>query len=54
MRTLQAGGGTQRAIAEALNQDGSTTRKGTPWRHQYVAAVLRSAESAARSLAAAA
>lgn len=32
---------SQRAIAALLNQHGSTTRRGTPWRHQYVASLLK-------------
>jgi DNA invertase Pin-like site-specific DNA recombinase len=40
---LRAEGLTTRRIADALNQDGFRTRKGTPWRFQYVARALRSA-----------
>jgi site-specific DNA recombinase len=50
MRALQAAGATLRGIAAALNTAGLQTRRGTAWRFQYVAAVLRTA----RPLAAAA
>jgi DNA invertase Pin-like site-specific DNA recombinase len=36
---LRAAGYTQRAIADELNAQGYTTRRGTAWRHQYVAAL---------------
>jgi DNA invertase Pin-like site-specific DNA recombinase len=53
MRTLRAAGVTLRGIAAALNRDGCTTRRGTPWRFEYVARALRSvADASARSLAA--
>jgi recombinase len=41
MRALKAAGYTLRAIAAELNRQGLTTRKGTAWQHQYVAAALR-------------
>ena len=41
VRTLRATGVTLRAIATELNREGFRTRRGTPWRLQYVAAVLR-------------
>jgi len=40
MRTLQHQGGSLRGIARSLNLEGYTTRKGTPWRFQYVAEML--------------
>ena len=45
IRALKAAGCTQRAIASELNRQGFTTRKGTAWQHQYVAAVLRTARA---------
>jgi site-specific DNA recombinase len=41
MRTLRDQGHTTRAIAAELNAAGATTRRGTPWRFQYVARRLR-------------
>lgn len=41
IRTLRASGTPLRAIAANLNDRGLTTRRGTAWRHQYVAAALR-------------
>ena len=41
IRSLRAAGKTLRAIAAALNREGFTTRRQTPWQFQYVAAVLR-------------
>lgn len=41
MRSVRAAGITLRGIAAQLNREGFTTRRGTAWRHQYVAAVLR-------------
>ena len=38
---LRAGGMTTRQIAAALNQEAFSTRRGTGWRFQYVAAALR-------------
>lgn len=55
IRKLRRRGLTLRAIAAALNRAGIPTRRGGEWRHQYVAAVLRSAPepaSAARKAAA--
>ena len=40
---LKAAGCTTRRIAEALNGEGFTTRRGTAWRFQYVAEALRAA-----------
>ena len=39
IRELRAAGHTLQGIANELNQQGFTTRKGTAWRHQYVAAL---------------
>jgi site-specific DNA recombinase len=39
VRQLKAAGFTLRTIAAELNGEGLVTRRGTPWRHQYVAAV---------------
>jgi DNA invertase Pin-like site-specific DNA recombinase len=50
IRALRAAGQTTRQIAEALNLEGRRTRRGTPWRFQYVAAVL-TREVGASSLA---
>jgi DNA invertase Pin-like site-specific DNA recombinase len=41
IRRLRSEGVTMRGIAAALNAEGVTTRRGTPWRHQYVASSLR-------------
>ena len=43
LRALRAAGQTQRKIAARLNAEGLTTRTGSPWRHQYVANLLRTA-----------
>lgn len=40
---LRRSGLTLRAIAASLNRAGIPTRRGSEWRHQYVAAILRSA-----------
>jgi DNA invertase Pin-like site-specific DNA recombinase len=40
---MRAGGHTLRQIADELNRQGYTTRRGTAWRHQYVASALRAA-----------
>jgi site-specific DNA recombinase len=40
-RTLRADGYTQQQIADDLNADGWTTRRGTPWRFQYIARMLK-------------
>lgn len=37
LRDLKAAGYTLRQIADELNRQGFTTRRGTAWRHQYVA-----------------
>jgi site-specific DNA recombinase len=42
MRSLHAAGNSLREIAVALTAGGHRTRRGTAWRHQYVAAVLQS------------
>lgn len=41
IRDLRATGRSTRTIAAALNADGVTTRRGTPWRFQYVARALK-------------
>jgi DNA invertase Pin-like site-specific DNA recombinase len=43
IRELKATGRTTRQIAEELNQQGCTTRRGTAWRFQYVAEALLAA-----------
>lgn len=43
IRELKALGHTTRQIAEELNRQGFTTRRGTAWRFQYVAEALRAA-----------
>jgi len=43
IRGMRAAGHTMRQIADALNRQGYTTRRGTAWRHQYVASALRAA-----------
>jgi hypothetical protein len=43
MRELKASGHTVREIADELNRQGYTTRRGTAWRFQYVAAALKAA-----------
>ena len=40
VRDCRAAGYTLRAIADELNRQGITTRRGGQWRHQYVAALL--------------
>ena len=46
IRECRAAGYTLRAIADELNRQGVTTRRGTTWRHQYVAlAYFRRPES---------
>lgn len=39
LRELKATGYTLRQIADELNRQGFTTRRGTAWRHQYVASL---------------
>lgn len=39
VRELRDAGYTLQAIADELNAQGYTTRKGTSWRHQYVSAI---------------
>ena len=43
IRGLKAAGHTLREIADELNRQGYTTRRGTAWRFQYVAAALKAA-----------
>jgi DNA invertase Pin-like site-specific DNA recombinase len=43
IRELKAAGHTIREIADELNRQGYTTRRGTAWRFQYVAATLKAA-----------
>jgi DNA invertase Pin-like site-specific DNA recombinase len=43
MRELKAAGYTTRQVADELNRQGYTTRRGTAWRFQYVAEALRAA-----------
>ncbi len=43
IRELKAAGLTTRRIADELTRQGFTTRRGTAWRFQYVAAALRAA-----------
>ena len=43
IRELKAAGRTTREIADELNRQGFTTRRGTAWRFQYVAGALRAA-----------
>lgn len=43
VRGLKVAGYTTRQIAEELNRQGFTTRRGTSWRFQYVAGALRAA-----------
>src|SRR6516162_7305732 len=43
IRELKAAGHTLQEIAYELNRQGYTTRRGTAWRFQYVAAVLKAA-----------
>lgn len=46
VRAMKAGGSTLRSITAELNRRGFTTRRGTAWRFQYVAQVVRAAEAA--------
>jgi site-specific DNA recombinase len=43
IQRLKAAGRTTRQIADELNRLGYTTRRGTAWRFQYVAAALKAA-----------
>lgn len=40
LRLLRAMGLTCRVVADELNREGHRTRRGTPWRYQYVAELL--------------
>jgi DNA invertase Pin-like site-specific DNA recombinase len=50
-RALAAQHLSTRQIAARLNADGLLTRKGTPWRFQYVAAMLRTDRALGRAAA---
>jgi site-specific DNA recombinase len=41
VRELREGGYTLREIAEELNRQGYTTRRGSAWRHEYVNGILK-------------
>lgn len=43
-KTLRSGGMSLRKLADTLNAEGFLTRKGTPWRFQYVANILGEVE----------
>lgn len=43
IRTLRGRGHSMQRIADELNADGVLTRRGTPWRQQYIDALLRKA-----------
>ena len=43
MREMRSRGTSLRAIADALNRDSLTTRKGSPWHHVYVHGALKAA-----------
>jgi site-specific DNA recombinase len=43
VRELQNAGYSLRQIAEELNRQGFVTRRGSAWRHEYVAAILKAA-----------
>lgn len=43
IRAIKATGRSLRHTADALNAAGMTTRRGTPWKYQYVARVLKAA-----------
>ena len=43
LRELRGQGHTLRTIAAELNQQGFTTRNGSPWRFEYVRRVLKAA-----------
>jgi site-specific DNA recombinase len=43
VRELRDAGYTLREIAGELNRRGYTTRRGSPWRHEYVSAILKAA-----------
>jgi DNA invertase Pin-like site-specific DNA recombinase len=44
MRTSRAAGKPLRAIAAELNRQGHATRRGTPWRFEYVRSALKTLE----------
>jgi DNA invertase Pin-like site-specific DNA recombinase len=41
IEVLRASGQTFRQVATSLNREGITTRRGTAWKHQYVASLVR-------------
>jgi DNA invertase Pin-like site-specific DNA recombinase len=43
VKELREGGYTLREIASELNRQGYTTRRGSAWRHEYVAGILKAA-----------
>jgi len=43
IRELRAGGMTVRAVAAELNNRGYATRRGTPWRNEYISALAQAA-----------
>jgi hypothetical protein len=43
MHDLRKRGGTLRSIAADLNQQGHRTRRGSAWRHTYIASMLATA-----------
>jgi len=47
IRELRAAGCTLRRITDALNAEGLTTRRGSPWRYQYVANLVAAQQLAA-------
>jgi DNA invertase Pin-like site-specific DNA recombinase len=47
VRQLREAGHTLRAIADALNADGYRTRRGSAWRHVYVANIEKALQVAA-------
>ncbi len=53
VRDLSRGGCSTRRIADHLNQHGYRTRRGGPWRHEYVATIRRATMSALTAEAAA-
>jgi DNA invertase Pin-like site-specific DNA recombinase len=45
---LRASGQSLREIAEALNAEGITTRRGSAWRHEYVAPIVKAGQERRR------